>query len=379
MSSSLATNNAHPSKLLLLQADPLGPLYPPVPGLGDAVARRADTLLLQFWHGAFLQVFADSANETDDGFVERFDMLFDMHRKLLPATATDPAAVACADRVPWLMKEWLEFLDDPRKSDKFSVGQTRRRIAYTVRRCGFLSISVLEEPLSRFRQKMGLHLARLARNSFRMTSKCEHIGLFIEGFAGFPTAVFAEASKDLVHSCAPNCSFECMDGKLLVYSLAQDNTPPSKPWTINFAPHFDADAFGHLDVWKVACGQDTQTAQQNSNQPHPPTSQHTIDLALKFGASKCECGAGSRSLNFEVGKKARVCHDEIVRRCGKCDKWTDRPMPRCGSCKVQLYCDAQCQKADWTKHKPVCGKMKSMLEPLPLVQAVFECVHSGQR
>jgi hypothetical protein len=238
-----------------------------------------------------------------------------------------------------------------------------------VRRCGFLSVGVLDEPSSDFRRSMGLHLAKLARNSFRMTSRCERLGMFIEGFAGFPTAVFAEASGVLQHSCAPDCAYECVDGKLLVYSLLPDGAAPPKPWTVNFAPHFDADAFDHKDVWADASNAVAEDQTQNL-----PTHQHVADLELKLGKDKCTCGSVSRSLNFEVGRKARACHDEIVRRCGRCDKWTDRPMPRCGSCKLQLYCDAQCQKADWPRHKHVCAKMGDLLQPLPLVRSVFACL-----
>ncbi|KZP08672.1 hypothetical protein FIBSPDRAFT_802761 [Athelia psychrophila] len=45
---------------------------------------------------------------------------------------------------------------------------------------------------------------------------------------------------------------------------------------------------------------------------------------------------------------------EKLDKCAKCSKKTDLRL--CSSCSEQIYCSAQCQKADWGDHKPICGK-----------------------
>lgn len=32
----------------------------------------------------------------------------------------------------------------------------------------------------------------------------------------------------------------------------------------------------------------------------------------------------------------------------------EKPLKRCTKCRKVLYCDAECQKADWKAHKMVC-------------------------
>ena len=43
--------------------------------------------------------------------------------------------------------------------------------------------------------------------------------------------------------------------------------------------------------------------------------------------------------------------------CGSCGKNPSAPL-RCGNCKSQIYCSAECQKGDWQFHKRLCSKPK---------------------
>lgn len=43
---------------------------------------------------------------------------------------------------------------------------------------------------------------------------------------------------------------------------------------------------------------------------------------------------------------------KVCRMCGK-----DVSLKRCARCKIQYYCSEQCQAADWSVHKIVCGKI----------------------
>lgn len=47
-----------------------------------------------------------------------------------------------------------------------------------------------------------------------------------------------------------------------------------------------------------------------------------------------------------------VVVENVCRHCGKAQHNT--PMPRCGRCKVTVYCDKSCQRAAWKQHKHVC-------------------------
>lgn len=40
-------------------------------------------------------------------------------------------------------------------------------------------------------------------------------------------------------------------------------------------------------------------------------------------------------------------------RCAACGKATDTSK-RCGACKAVVYCDEECQRSHWRKHKPAC-------------------------
>lgn len=46
-------------------------------------------------------------------------------------------------------------------------------------------------------------------------------------------------------------------------------------------------------------------------------------------------------------------HQDVCQHCGKRGH-----LPRCGRCKMVRYCGAECQRADWSTHKPHCVRDK---------------------
>jgi hypothetical protein len=45
--------------------------------------------------------------------------------------------------------------------------------------------------------------------------------------------------------------------------------------------------------------------------------------------------------------------EQAVQVCSSCYKILNNP-PKCNTCKSVFYCDRNCQRADWTTHKPFC-------------------------
>lgn len=47
--------------------------------------------------------------------------------------------------------------------------------------------------------------------------------------------------------------------------------------------------------------------------------------------------------------------------CFKCKQPPQQtPLKQCGSCKIALYCNAACQKADWSLHKSLCQRLQTI-------------------
>ena len=46
--------------------------------------------------------------------------------------------------------------------------------------------------------------------------------------------------------------------------------------------------------------------------------------------------------------------------CAKCNR-ADKKMKLCSKCRMMTYCSAECQKADWKKHKPNCAIIAQVL------------------
>lgn len=59
------------------------------------------------------------------------------------------------------------------------------------------------------------------------------------------------------------------------------------------------------------------------------------------------------------------------KKCWSCKKSsseltteTDKKIQSCSACKVATYCSRDCQKKDWSQHKPNCTKLKNEAESL---------------
>ena len=43
-----------------------------------------------------------------------------------------------------------------------------------------------------------------------------------------------------------------------------------------------------------------------------------------------------------------------IRKCWNCKKSTCDKLSTCSNCSTAYYCNRECQKADWSKHSPIC-------------------------
>jgi hypothetical protein len=59
-------------------------------------------------------------------------------------------------------------------------------------------------------------------------------------------------------------------------------------------------------------------------------------------------------------KMIQTTGGQTVEGCSYCDKVSSgKALPRCGKCRSVLYCNAECQLADWPSHKLKCGTPKN--------------------
>ncbi|KAJ7784435.1 hypothetical protein B0H16DRAFT_1402350 [Mycena metata] len=76
-------------------------------------------------------------------------------------------------------------------------------------------------------------------------------------------------------------------------------------------------------------------------------------------------------IGISLGAMLRVCEAD------SCDKVEGRDMDKvltCARCKMTFYCSPQCQKTDWSAHKPVCGSSAQTERPLPSQVELFNFV-----
>lgn len=50
----------------------------------------------------------------------------------------------------------------------------------------------------------------------------------------------------------------------------------------------------------------------------------------------------------------QVFDEKMVKSCNFCLKYEENSMMKCGKCQIKYYCDQQCQRKDWVKHKLSC-------------------------
>lgn len=60
---------------------------------------------------------------------------------------------------------------------------------------------------------------------------------------------------------------------------------------------------------------------------------------------------------FEVNelKKEKLDGALVLKQCGNCEQLSKDAL-KCGACKRMYYCNKECQKADWARHKGMCCK-----------------------
>ena len=64
--------------------------------------------------------------------------------------------------------------------------------------------------------------------------------------------------------------------------------------------------------------------------------------------------------------------------CGRVATETEK-LAQCGAKCGTMYCDCQCQKLDWKRHKPLCGQLKRQKEASFGSTLAFEDVGAGTR
>jgi hypothetical protein len=72
-----------------------------------------------------------------------------------------------------------------------------------------------------------------------------------------------------------------------------------------------------------------------------------------------------------LSREILVKPENMVRACDCCRQAGAATMQYCGKCKNAAYCNAECQRSDWTRHKADCSKMTAQrqLYKSPLICA----------
>jgi hypothetical protein len=77
----------------------------------------------------------------------------------------------------------------------------------------------------------------------------------------------------------------------------------------------------------------------------------------------------------QLSSKFSVKPENMVRACDCCHQSGAATMQYCGKCKNAAYCNAECQRSDWTRHKIDCNKMSSQRQFVK--SPIFLAVVSG--
>ena len=85
----------------------------------------------------------------------------------------------------------------------------------------------------------------------------------------------------------------------------------------------------------------------------PPASDDSSTNASTRGG-----GAAEQPIVKDVAKKKKNINDKkslwvTVFKCFQCGK-RGHKLPKCTQCSQAYYCNADCQRKHWKKHKPVC-------------------------
>ena len=80
----------------------------------------------------------------------------------------------------------------------------------------------------------------------------------------------------------------------------------------------------------------------------------------------------------DAAGSAKGC--KIQYNCNTCDTLLEDPQ-QCSRCKNAFYCDAECQKLNWSKHKPNCNVVQGAQQPgkAQLSPSLLQCFNSHTR
>jgi hypothetical protein len=87
---------------------------------------------------------------------------------------------------------------------------------------------------------------------------------------------------------------------------------------------------------------------------------------------------GRFRVELQVGEVSSLCREIFVkpenmaRACDCCHNAGAATMQYCGKCRNAAYCNVECQRSDWQRHKVECSEMNSMRQIVksPLYLAV---------
>ena len=94
-----------------------------------------------------------------------------------------------------------------------------------------------------------------------------------------------------------------------------------------------------------------------NHRPNPTANGPASDDS-STNASIRDGGAAERPIVKDVAKKKKNINDKkslwvTVFKCFQCGKHGHK-LPKCTQCSQAYYCNADCQRKHWKRHKPVC-------------------------
>jgi hypothetical protein len=203
--------------------------------------------------------------------------------------------------------------------------------------------------------------AFIEENSVSLLTKTTN---FLNSFEAFLTLVPASSSYDSLAEFHRSNILASNDNKLALLEELHRKTVEVDTSYLNFVHSGIANIGFMIDIIRaVSSLEPKDLVIQTSGAAH--TVDMLADLEKLFGKPKL--ALGSRALTSEalslssfqnfthsIIPGAHPCDSLIGQKiCNACSK-TLKTAKRCARCKLALYCDAQCQKAHWPKHKNTC-------------------------
>ena len=95
-----------------------------------------------------------------------------------------------------------------------------------------------------------------------------------------------------------------------------------------------------------------------NHRPNPTANGPPASDDSSTNASTRDGGAAEQPIVTDVAKKKKNINDKkslwvTVFKCFQCGK-RGHKLPKCTQCSQAYYCNADCQRKHWKKHKPVC-------------------------